>query len=478
MKQLHFIALISLSAFVLSSCDPVTPTPTPEPQDTIPASFPKKHLIEEFTGQDCGYCPYGMDCIQEFVGNDTNWVLVLHHQGYAEDHFSIADSKTIVQKLGVKGAPQATVNRAATEYTNENGSKVKAVVLHPAYLGTAKKSQFDETTYASINIENSYDAATRELQINISGAVCRTDVSLLNLTVMVKESGMIDYQSDYLHTFEGWQEFRHANAVRAILTDVEGDLVAMNKQRYNAKYTLTLGADWVPENCMVVAFLSEDFKPVIQAEQKPVVAGTQGGASLTHGGITPVPVPAYYPEPDATSGPGDVSGEREETMTEAYAWYSPYSDVTYWQIQAYNVSRFVTVNKTRCVPFAFIYVFTEPGTTTLPEGTYPFATTTRPGTAFAGFRNDSEVTISGSIFYFTDYAYLQQGYLREQAEWLMTDGSLNITADGWTISSHALNGSDIKVVGTTPISNQGRANSPAKMPKGVPDKRYAIEYCK
>ena len=71
----HFFPFLALSlVFVaLTSCKPK--------DEPIPDSFPKTHLIEEFTGQSCGYCPYGMDCIHDFMADDTNFILVLHHYG-------------------------------------------------------------------------------------------------------------------------------------------------------------------------------------------------------------------------------------------------------------------------------------------------------------------------------------------------------------------------------------------------------------
>ena len=64
--------------------EPTDPTPQvnpadttqPTPPDTIPASFPKKHLIEEFTGQTCGYCPEGMNSISDFIKADRHAVIV------------------------------------------------------------------------------------------------------------------------------------------------------------------------------------------------------------------------------------------------------------------------------------------------------------------------------------------------------------------------------------------------------------------
>lgn len=298
-------ALMGFAMLAMIACEPKNTPVTPDPQDTtkvptdttvtptdttevptdtiVPMSFPKKHLIEEFTGQDCGYCPYGMDCISEFMGNDTNWVLVLHHYGYKADHFSVSGSKKITSKLGVSGAPSASVDRAKTK-TGE-GNKV---VFHPGYLPECDKSQFATETYASVKIANEYDAASRELKVNVSGQIGQGDLPQLFLTVLVKESGMIDYQADYYNTENGWTEFRHCNAVRAFMTAAVGDSVFVDNQAYSAEYSVTIKDAWVPENCMVVAFLTEGFKPVVQAEQRPVVAGTTGGADIQHGGITRV----------------------------------------------------------------------------------------------------------------------------------------------------------------------------------------------
>ena len=280
MKKLFPFVALCMAFVALPSCDQKN---EPEP---IPASFPKKHLIEEFTGQTCGYCPYGMDCIHDFIGNDTNYVLVLHHYGYQQYHITVAGSKRITNTLRVDGAPNMTINRTNTSYS-EAGRSLNSVVFHPAYLSETDKSQFDNTTYASVNIQNKYDASSRELKINVSGALCKKDFPSLNLTVLIKESGMIDLQADYSVSSGGWREFRHTNAVRAFLTDAKGDeLIVDSTRHYIAKYSFTLNDDWVPENCMVVAFLSEDFQPVIQAAQKPVVAGSKGGADILHGGIT------------------------------------------------------------------------------------------------------------------------------------------------------------------------------------------------
>ena len=282
MKTYRFLTILALSSLLLAfpSCDP---QPEPEQPEVIPSSFPRKHLIEEFTSQYCGYCPYGMDHVHDFMGNDTNYILILHHYGFAADNFSVAGSNRITTALRVSGAPNITIDRAKTKYTGGN-----TVVFNPGYLPSVSKAQFVDTTYASVNIRNYYNPDTRELRVVVSGALCKEDYPELKLTVLVKESGMIDSQEDFYETANGWKTFRHANAVRLFLSDdPKGDPITVKADRhYEAMYIADLKSTWNADNCMVVAFLSEDFQPVVQAAQKPVVDGTNGGADILHGGIT------------------------------------------------------------------------------------------------------------------------------------------------------------------------------------------------
>ena len=275
MRKILYFTFIGLASLVFTACE------TNTPQEPIPESFPKKQLLEGFVSQKCGYCPYGMDCVAAFIGNDSNWITVIHHAGYQTDHFTAKGSSSISSALNVNGTPNISINRTKT-----SSGAGKKVVFHPGYLDGINKSQFASTTYASVVIANSYNAANRVLKINVSGALSSNVVPVMRLTVLVKESGMIDTQADYYDTSAGWQEYRHTNAVRAFLTGANGDELTIRNRRYSEQYTITLDDKWVPENCMVVAFLTEEFQPVVQAEQEPAVSGTKGGADITHGGIT------------------------------------------------------------------------------------------------------------------------------------------------------------------------------------------------
>ena len=437
MKNLINRTLIILSVVAFVGCNENAPQ----------SSFPKKHLIEEFTSMSCGYCPYGMDAMSEFIANDSNWILVMHHYGFAKDKFSAPGGEKIANNLHIGGAPSACVDRTPIKV-----GKTSSLDVHPLDLLEVGKTPFETTTYASIKIENTYNATTGGLHIHVSGVVAREDAPKLFLTVLIKESGMIAAQSDYIGSFEGWKEFRHVCAVREFVSENVGDSISLDaKGRYDVHYNTVIDDKWVPENCMVVAFLSESFKPIIQAEQKPVVNGTKGGADIQHGGITPVPVSSYYPEPANSNGPSYYSGLEADTMLTVNAYSEEENGLKYWQIQAVNGKKVITVSGTKCLGFANFYLVTAAGLDTIPYGTYPLVRTEQANTAIAGNRDDAKQLIDGSIFYYTSQSYFKQGYLDPAAQWLLTSGNVVIDADGWKIEAQSLNGSTVKIYSAAPF---------------------------
>lgn len=430
------------------------------------ATFPMKHIIEEFTGQDCGYCPAGMDYVHAFIGSSENIILMMHHDGYTADNFTVAGSSTICKKLKVNGAPSISVDR---------NKKIKSLFFHPAYLEEIPKSKLAAETYVSANIENTYDAGSRQLKVNVTGQVGKADAPQLFLTLIVKESGMVDYQADYYNTYEGWQEFRHISAARVFLTAALGDSLRLTQDKdgrllYSAEYTTTLGSQWDADKCAVVAIISEGSLPIVQCEEQPVVTGTDGGRSIQHGGITPVPVSEQYPEPENGNGPFDYyTAANTIPFTTSHATYKTYSQYgfNYWQLMVYNESLSITCEGTACIPFAYLYIFTQTSQTTIPEGTYELNGTMTPGTAWAGYRDDEHFEIGGSKLYFTSKAYFDQNYLVPAAEWLIASGTLTVRSDGWTLTGQTRSGKDIRMQGGA-IQNGGQSSVPARMIQNRP----------
>ena len=256
----------------------------------VPTSFPRKYLIEHFTGEDCGYCPLGMYNIVDYCTNRTNTpcIWVSHHYGYGDDEYSILESRKIGAACGVNGAPNMAINR--TKITGLSIAFSPANILPTEGMEELIADKCDTMAEASVVINRTYDAATRQLNVTVSGQVANTTTTEYLLTVLIKENGLIGSQADYYWSWKtkGYKEFMHPCVARDLLcSDALGDNVKVENQVYSKTYTYTLPEKWVAENCCVVAYITPTTKkPIINAEETPLVAGTTGGAEYLPFGIT------------------------------------------------------------------------------------------------------------------------------------------------------------------------------------------------
>ena len=275
MKKI-FIVLVLLCATLVASAQ------------EVPSSFPRKYLIEHFTGDECGYCPEGMYSIVSYTQKtSTPCIWVSHHYGYNSDEYTISESAKIASASGVSGAPNMAMNRTKVMGTS--------IAFHPGYLvengmAEAIASKCDTVAEASVVIDHTYNAETRELNVTVSGQVANTAVTEYLLTVLIKENGLIGKQADYYWSWKtaGYKEFLHPCVARDVISENQlGDTVLVANQAYSKTYTYTVSDKWVAENCCVVAYITPlSKKPVINAEETPLVAGTTGGAEYLPFAIT------------------------------------------------------------------------------------------------------------------------------------------------------------------------------------------------
>lgn len=243
----------------------------------VPASFPRKFLLEHFTGETCGYCPDGMYSMVKYL-ESTNipHIWVSHHYGFENDEYTISESSKIGKAVGVQGAPNLALNR-----TKLMGTFIAFDPRRLADLEATIAKKFDTVAEASVLIDRTYNADTRELTVTVSGQVANTETTEYLLTVLVKENGLLGKQADYdKYSIGGtWKEYIHPRVIRDVLSeDAMGDTVLVSNQAYSKTYTYTISEKWVPENCCVVAYITPlDKKPVINAEETPLVEGTTGG---------------------------------------------------------------------------------------------------------------------------------------------------------------------------------------------------------
>ena len=275
MKKIYLVLVLLCATLVASAQE-------------VPTSFPRKYLIEHFTGDQCGYCPEGMYSIVDYTQKtSTPCIWVSHHYGYNTDEYTISESAKIASACEAKGAPQMSINR-----TKVMGA---AIAFHPGYLpeagmAEAIASKCDTVAEASVVIDHTYHAETRELNVTVSGQVANTTTTTYLLTVLIKENGLIGKQADYYWSWKtaGYKEFLHPCVARDLLSSTQlGDTVKVENQAYSKTYTYSVPEKWVAENCQVVAYITPlNKKPVINAEETPLVTGTTGGKEYLPFAIT------------------------------------------------------------------------------------------------------------------------------------------------------------------------------------------------
>ena len=374
----------------------------------IQSSFSRKYLIEHFTGDQCGYCPAGMYSIVEYTQQtSTPCIWVSHHYGFNTDEYTISESAKIASACGAQGAPQMAINR-----TKVMGA---SIAFHPGYLpeagmAEAIASKCDTTAEASVMIDHTYNAANKQLHVTVSGLVANTYVEEYLLTVLIKENGLIGKQADYYYSWKtkGYKEFMHPCVARDVISTSQlGDTVKVTNHRYSQSYTYTIADKWVPENCCVVAYITPlNKKPVINAEETPLIAGTTGGAEYLPFAIT---------ENETPTNATKLSFKEVE-------FNKPSNDKLNVKLTASNSTRSEEYGPLKMV---INLEFNTPDST-LPAGTYEFAEGNEVNTFSAGTVDYATKTFGGSLMQYCKSADLTSVC----HTWRIKSGSVTVNEDG------------------------------------------------
>ena len=392
----------------------------------IPSSFPRKHLIEHFTGDQCGYCPSGMFSLKEFVLRyNTPCIWVSHHYGYNKDEYTINESKKIGTACGVQGAPNMAFNRTKIMGTS--------IAFHPGYLEEMGMDEViankcENEAEASVKIDHSYDATTQQLNVTVSGLVGNKEVTEYLLSVLVKENGLVGKQADYSYSWKtaGYKEFLHPCVVRHMMTLALGDTVKVEKQRYSKSFTYTLPAHLIPENCCVVTYITPlSKKPIINAEETPLVAGTSGGKEYWPFGITENQAPNNATKLSFTEYKLNKLADNKLTV-ELIASSSTRSDV-YGPVKLK------------------VYLDFNTNSSSIPAGTYTFTEGNEANTFTAGSVDLATQTFAGSRM-----GYYQSADLESMCHmWRIMSGSVIVNEDGSLVAEGQLyNGKNFKITYT------------------------------
>jgi hypothetical protein len=254
------------------------------------------------------------------------------------------------------------------------------------------------------------------LDITVSGQVANKDRQAYLLSILIKENGLVGKQEDAYCSWKGakWKEYMHPRVVRDLVTATLGDTVRVENQAYSYSTSYVIDTAWVPENCCVVAYLTPlEKSPVINAEQAPLVAGTEGGEQYGPYGITEGKGPNTSISFDSVKVTRLGNDQLEMMLTSSKTIKTSYFGI--------------------CKQVGYVCVNTEDSV--LQPGVYPISDTQYPisapeGTITAGYRVDEEETLGGSRLLYAVSADLKNGIVTPIHMWRMSSGEMTIDADG------------------------------------------------
>lgn len=232
-------------------------------------------LVEEFTGAQCIFCPPGSEELENLlILYPDNLAVVSIHTGFfatpipnkSKYDFRTPEGDALNVFLGSpdKGYPSSIINRR--NFPGET-SLHNVITKWPAYI----ESETTQEAAFGLDLQPEFDPATRELTVQVTGIARRAVNNPLRITVMITESGIVDYQKDAI--LGEIPEYIHKHVLRGMVnTNAEGDVLAPGAtagQTLLYQGSRTLPADWKEDKCELVAFISDgNTRYVYQAAKK------------------------------------------------------------------------------------------------------------------------------------------------------------------------------------------------------------------
>lgn len=231
----------------------------------VPTTVQKKNiLLEEFTGIGCGNCPDGHLLAKTLKKShpDNVYLVAIHSGHYAipsdgNPDFRIDAGEELDSyfKAYESGYPCGMVNRRIFEGES-------SVVFNRGRWIKSAKTIYQEDAIVNLLLTSSFDAKTKEVNIQIEG-YCPMDVNP-NLTPMLNvlwtQSNILAYQNGG----GAGNEYNHQHMLRGYVTPTFGEAIDnFGKEKYFQKtYTFTLpsdlkGVEVKPEDIEIIAFVSD-----------------------------------------------------------------------------------------------------------------------------------------------------------------------------------------------------------------------------
>ncbi|MEO5673422.1 MAG: Omp28-related outer membrane protein [Chitinophagales bacterium] len=232
-----------------------------------PSTFTQKVLIEEFTGEWCGYCPDGAIRLEEAI--NANPDKVYGASVHNADPFTIPFDAVIEVSPGgflnnTYGFPGGAVNRLPY-----NGS----AVMDRGVWGSVASSLLATSTAECGLALSSYTAGTDSLYVEVHCGFNTTLAGDYRVTVYLEEDGVpaisqsnyyndgsIDPNSPLVGIGDPITTWFHDEVVRSVLTAGLGDAIPASKLVPGGEYIVTYGTTitgFNKDNLKITAFVNK-----------------------------------------------------------------------------------------------------------------------------------------------------------------------------------------------------------------------------
>lgn len=256
-----FAFAASLSAQVIVGTDPML----------------KNSILEEYTGIHCGYCPDGHAIAQAIMEANPGraFTIAIHQGSFATPSAGEPDYRTdfgdaLAGQTGLTGYPSGTINRHVF-----SGNKT---ALSRGSWSASAAQIMQETSPVNVGISSAYDAASRQLTINVElyyTADAPTSSNFINVALI--------QDSIYGPQTSGGagNNYRHMHMLRHLITGQWGDEVTTTTagSLVTRTYTYTVpenyrGVAAVVENMKVVVFVTKDHQEIYTGDEVDAIGGT------------------------------------------------------------------------------------------------------------------------------------------------------------------------------------------------------------
>jgi hypothetical protein len=270
--------LIVILGFIISSCDKID-EPYIEPGDPVQTN--RKVLLEDFTGHKCPNCPTAGEIalsLKNLYGDRL--VLIRIHAGF----FALPDQMGLYT-ADLRSETGNELNEAFEIQSNPNGLINRTpyndhLVISAQNWAAAVNSIIAFVEDANLNIQHSYNAADKSLNINVMTEFLTEPQGNYNVCLYIVGDTVAPQVNNNANIGPepDWEDFHHHNVLIQSLNGGtwgipvnNGEQIIIN-ETYTNNFTGTLKEGWPAERCKLIAFVYKaDTREVIQAEEICIV---------------------------------------------------------------------------------------------------------------------------------------------------------------------------------------------------------------